>query len=333
MKRVWPSPCLVRFAIPAWRHLKQSISLSNHEGFCPMIKKFVRGLMILLAITNISFAGTVLELSDVFQSGSGGYHTYRIPVLIVSTNDTLLAFCEGRKSGTQDNGAVDLLLKRSVNGGKSWKGQRIIWSDKNDTCGNPAPVVDQTTGVIWLLMTWNLGSDREEEIIRGTSKDIRRVFLTHSIDDGKTWTKPVEITDAVKKKNWGWYATGPVNGIQLTRGAHKGRLVIPANHTEMNSQNQPMSRSHVIFSDDHGQTWQIGGIEDEKTNESTIVELSDGSLLQNMRSYHGQNRRAVAISRDGGLNWSPAKLDHALVEPICEASILRCTWPEDGGKN
>jgi len=109
--------------------------------------------------------------------------------------------------------------------------------------------------------------------------------------------------------------------------------VIPANHTEMNSQNQPMSRSHVIFSDDHGQTWQIGGIEDEKTNESTIVELSDGSLLQNMRSYHGQNRRAVAISRDGGLNWSPAKLDHALVEPICEASILRCTWPEDGGKN
>jgi sialidase-1 len=94
-----------------------------------------------------------------------------------------------------------------------------------------------------------------------------------------------------------------------------------------------MTRSHIISSDDRGQTWQIGGIEDEMTNESTIVELSDGSLLHNMRSYHKKNRRAVATSKDGGLTWSPVKLDEALIEPVCQASILRCTWPDGGEKS
>jgi sialidase-1 len=91
-----------------------------------------------------------------------------------------------------------------------------------------------------------------------------------------------------------------------------------------------VTRSHVLFSDDHGATWHIGGSEDEKTNQSTVVERADGSLLQNMRSYHGKHRRAVATSLDGGASWSPVHLDPALIEPVCQASILRCTWPENG---
>ena len=110
--------------------------------------------------------------------------------------------------------------------------------------------------------------------------------MIHSSRNGPTWTQPQEITATVKKPEWGWYATGRINGIQLTRGPHKGRLVIPANHSNVAFRSKCMTRSHVIYSDDHGKTWQLGGIEDEKTNESTIVELSDGSLLHNMRSYH-----------------------------------------------
>jgi len=259
-------------------------------------------VLILCAFSLITIlaAASVPSFTDVFTSGTDGYHTYRIPAIVVTANGTVLAFCEGRKNSRNDTGKIDLLLKRSTDGGKTWSKQQIIRSDGDNVCGNPAPVVDQMTGVVWLLMTWNLGTDGEREINNGTSKDTRRVFVTHSTDDGVTWTKPQEITASVKKPDWRWYATGPVNGIQLTRGAHKDRLVIPCNHTELNSTGQPVSRAHVIYSDDHGKMWQLAGIEDELTNESTVVERADGSLLHNMRSYHKKNRRAVAISNDGG---------------------------------
>src|SRR5262249_44083222 len=150
-----------------------------------------------------------------FISGTDGYHTYRIPAIVVTTNETILAFCEGRKNSPNDSGKIDLLLKRSTDGGKSWSAQQIIRSDGENVCGNPAPVVDETTGAIWLLMTWSLGTDGEREIGNGTSKDTRRVFVTHSDDHGVTWAKPREITTSVKKPDWRWYATGPANGIQL----------------------------------------------------------------------------------------------------------------------
>jgi len=292
-------------------------------------------LPLALALGLIPRGSTSAELNqcDVFVAGTDGYHTYRIPAIVASTNGTLLAFCEGRKNNRGDTGKIDLLLKRSTNGGEAWRAQQIVWSDGSNVCGNPTPLVDRVTGVIWLLMTWNLGSDREQDIDEGKSRDTRRVFVTHSDNDGLTWSPPREITLAVKKAGWRWYATGPVNGIQLTRGAHCGRLVVPANHSELSAGNKPVSRSHIIYSDDHGETWKIGGVEDEFTNESTVVELSDGSLLQNMRSRHGTNRRAIATSRDGGLAWSPVRLDSALIEPVCQASLLRCTWPDDGGKS
>ncbi len=273
------------------------------------------------------------EFTDVFVAGRDGYHTCRIPALVVTTNGTLLAFCEGRKNSRSDSGNIDLLLKRSTNGGKSWSPQQLIWSEGENTCGNPAPVVDRSTGIVWLLMTWNRGVDKEDGINYRKARDTRRVFISQSTDDGMSWAAPKEITSEVKKTEWGWYATGPGNGIQITSGAYRDRLVIPANHTSLTTATQVVSRSHCIYSDDHGKKWTIGGDEDEKTNESTIVELADGSLMQNMRSYHNRNRRAVATSRDGGQSWSPVKLDEALVEPVCQASIFRCTWAENGSKS
>lgn len=291
------------------------------------------GLVAWLILWFARSATAAPELTDVFVAGQDGYHTYRIPAVVVTTNGTALAFCEGRKINRNDSGDIDLLVKRSTDGGKTWSPQQVIWSDAENTCGNPAPVVDQTTGVIWLLLTWNVGFDKEDQINYLKARDTRRVFISYSADDGLTWAKPVEITKAVKKPEWGWYATGPCNGIQLTRGAQRGRLVIPCNHSTLTTSTQVVTRSHVIFSDDHGQSWQIGGVEEEMTNESTIVEINDGSLLHNMRSYHKKNRRAVARSRDAGLTWSAVKLDDTLIEPVCQGSILRCTWPDRGERS
>ncbi len=302
---------------------------------CRFPSGFVPGLRFCFAIAMLVFSAQAGQphFSDLFVSGTDGYHSYRIPALVRTTNGTLLAFCEGRKDSRRDTGKIDLLLKHSKDGGASWSQPQIVWSDSTNVCGNPCPVVDEQTGEVWLLMTWNLGSDTEAMISRGTSRDTRRVFVTHSKDDGLTWAKPRDITNEVKPSGWRWYATGPVNGIQLQRGTHRGRLVIPANHTELGAEGNLVSRSHIVYSDKHGATWKLGGSEAELTNESTIVEQSDGQLLHNMRSYHKKNRRAVATSADGGLGWSPLTFDVALLEPVCQGSLLRCTWPSAGEKS
>ncbi|MCL5281429.1 MAG: glycoside hydrolase [Planctomycetes bacterium] len=275
----------------------------------------------------------VPQLTNVFVSGTDGYHTYRIPALLVTPKGDLLAFCEGRKDSRSDTGDIDLLMKRSVDGGRTWSPPQIVWDDGPNTCGNPCPVVDQTTGVIWLPLTWNLGRDRESEIIRNTSKDTRRVFVTRSDDDGRTWAKPVEITAHTKRPDWGWYATGPGVGIQLERGPTKGRLLVPCDHSYRTPEGTTDCGSHVVYSDNHGQTWRLGGIIRPAVNECQVVELSDGTLLCNMRnSARSQTTRAIATSADGGMTWSAVRHDPVLVEPICQASLLRYPMPQGPGR-
>ena len=144
------------------------------------------------------------------------------------------------------------------------------------TCGNPCAVVDQKTGTIFLLTTWNRGDDHESQIIDQKSKDTRRVFVTQSSDDGVTWTKPKEITESVKSRDWTWYATGPGSGIQIQKGRHKGRLAIPCDHIEAVTKHY---YSHIIFSDDHGKTWKLGGSTPEhQVNECEVVELAKGPV-------------------------------------------------------
>jgi sialidase-1 len=247
---------------------------------------------------------------DIFRAGEGGYASYRIPALIATPKGTLLAFCEGRRNSASDTGDIDLLLRRSLDRGKTWQPVQTIADFGENTVGNPAPVVERKTGTILLLMTSNPGKVTERQT---TTRD-RTIWIARSTDDGKTWTKPDDITAQVKLPDWTWYATGPGNGIQL----RSGRLIIPCDHNLAGERRF----SHVIYSDDRGATWKIGGIAEEKTNESAIVQLKNGELLFNMRSYHGKNRRAVQRSNDGGLTFSPLTLDETLIEPVCQASMI-----------
>ncbi len=265
----------------------------------------------------------------VFVSGQDGYHTYRIPALAVTNQGTVLAFCEGRKRSNSDSGSIDLLVKRSTDHGKTWRKQEVIWHDAENTCGNPCAVVDRETGTIWLLSTWNLGKDRESHIMAQTSQDTRRVFVLSSTDDGLTWSHARDITAATKQSNWTWYATGPGSGIQIQHGPHKGRLIIPCDHIEANTKHY---YSHIITSDDHGLTWQLGGSTPQhQVNECEVVELADGRLMLNTRNYNRQKRnRQVAVSDDGGQTWTDQQFDKTLIEPICQAALERISWP---GKN
>jgi sialidase-1 len=190
----------------------------------------------------------------------------------------------------------------------------------DDTVGNPAPVVDWKSGAILLLLTRNPGTDTERQIVEGIAPVGRTVWLTRSIDDGVTWSDPVEITAQTKRPEWTWYATGPGNGIQL----RSGRLVIPCDHIRRD--NRAM-HSHVIYSDDGGRSWAIGGVAEERTNESAAAEARDGGVILNMRSYHGHNRRAVQRSRDGGITWSPLEFAETLIEPVCQASLVSGVRP------
>lgn len=262
--------------------------------------------------------GNVIDQRALFVSGEGGYHTYRIPSLCVATTGTLLAFCEGRKHGRGDAGEIDIQLRRSNDGGRTWGEPRVIVCAPGMTSGNPCPVVDRTTGVIWLPFCRNLADGDEALITQG--KAPRTVWLTRSEDDGVTWAPPVEITASVKRPEWTWYATGPGHGIQLV----DGRLLIPCDHmvgVHLDRRRDPY-HAHVIYSDDHGATWQIGGIVDDGTNECALAELSDGSVYINCRSYRNERRRAVAWSHDRGDHWSAVTHDDALVEPVCQGSLI-----------
>lgn len=276
-------------------------------------------LLMCLLIVTVSGAAEGVEKgvskTVIYESGKLGYHTYRIPALVVTQKGTLLALCEGRKTGRSDHGDIDLMLRCSSDGGKTWDQQKIVYEEggtEKITIGNPCVVVDEETSVVWLAFC----------------RDNDRIFMTHSFDEGKSWARPEEITKNVKEPEWGWYATGPGHGIQLKHGKYKGRLVLPCDCGDSKGWGDwdKKGRSLVIYSDDHGQSWKRGGITEKSMNECEVVELADGSLLLSMRNYRGANQRAFAVSKDGGGTWSSPKNHEQVFCPTCQASIHRYSW-------
>jgi len=216
-------------------------------------------------------------------------------------------------------------------------------------------VVDDSTGRIYLLSTWNLGTDNESQIISWKSKDVRHPYICYSDDDGKSWSKPTCISGSARLDDWGWYATGPGVGIQIKNGKYAGRLVIPCDHSYTESRDGVFKRynrygygSHVIYSDDHGKTWQVSRPVQSGTGEGTLAEVSNGSIYYNSRSHMSvDHRRRIAWSHNGGemwVDWHVSETLREVGEPFyfkygtkpsygCNAGLVRMPLEATDGKD
>ena len=145
-------------------------------------------LFILVGTVAAPGAPLLIEQLDVFVSGTEGYHTFRIPTLVVTNQGTVLAIVEGRKDSRQDLSNVHVMCKRSTDHGKTWGPLQLIHKEEHEdfdvTCGNPSPVLDEETGDVHLIFC----------------RDRDRIFVTTSNDDGVSWSTPREITSSVIKK-------------------------------------------------------------------------------------------------------------------------------------
>ncbi|HSH95449.1 MAG TPA: sialidase family protein, partial [Roseimicrobium sp.] len=281
-----------------------------------------------------------IEKTDLFVSNTGGYKVYHIPGVAVTAKGTVLAWCEARKKGS-DWDAIDILLRRSTDEGKTWGEPRSIASvpgpktknafslklkfvDPNDITYNNPVLIPDRDGTVHMLFCL----------------EYERCFYQRSTDDGSTWSTPVEITktfDTFKSAyDWKVLATGPNHSIQLKNG----RLVVPVwLSTGTGGNAHRPSVTATIYSDDKGKTWKAGDIAVPNTedwinpNETVAIELADGRVMLNVRSESKTHRRLVTVSKDGATGWSTPKFDDALLEPICMAGIVRLSTVKDGGKN
>lgn len=281
--------------------------------------------MIMRMILQLLLFVSLAAASDAVDLWSGASGQFRIPVLTRSTAGTLLAFCEDRRHSLGDSGDINLVVRRSFDSGRSWTPESVVWDEGSNTVADCAAVVNRKDGTIWLLCSWNLGSDEESTILSGTSRDTRRMFSLSSTNDGATWSQPKEITGSVKQPDWTWVAAGPGVGVQLEHGPAKGRLLIPCYHGVTNSE---AYHSHVIYSDDDGASWTIGGVlQGIMTTEGQLLERIDGTVLLNMRGQEGVKQRVVSQSQDGGLTWSTSVYEPSLPDPIVQGSLARYIAP------
>ncbi|MFB9902815.1 exo-alpha-sialidase [Allokutzneria oryzae] len=251
----------------------------------------------------------------LYAKGTGGYSCFRIPAIVRAKDGGLLAFAEGRVKDCGDDGDIDLVVRRSTDGGATWGPVKLVANMGADTIGNPAPIVDRDTGRIVLLSTHNPGDNDNK----------RTPYVQYSNDNGVTWTTPRDIAAQATRPEWDyWYATGPSHGIQL----RSGRMVVGGNHE---GRDGVLQGGHLLLSDDGGMTWRIGAVDDRTTKtvkpqEMSPIELSDGRVLVAARDQDGTDpgHRAFATSSDGGTTFDrPFATDPRLVAPVIQGATIR----------
>ena len=287
-----------------------------------------------VALAAAASAAPLLEKTDLFKAGEGGVAAYRIPGVVVSTQGTVLAYCEARKNSKADWGEIEVYLRRSTDGGRTWDparqiahlGERIEGNphkkqggEHEQTVNNPVAIVDRETGAIEFLYCVNYA----------------RCFSMRSTDEGITWSQPVEITGIFEpfraKYDWKVIATGPGHGIQLK----SGRFVVPIWLAYGKTGEHGPSAAATIYSDDHGKTWKAGNIavpngsEFGNPNETMLAALSDDRVMLVTRSVSKPNRKIITISPNGATGWSKPIFHDQLWEPVCMASIV--AYPSQSG--
>jgi sialidase-1 len=250
-----------------------------------------------LAVYSPTWGGG-MDHAPVFQRGDQDGRAYRIPSLIQLPDGTLLAFAESRANAFLDWGDIDIVMRTSSDGGLTW-GEIVTLVDVEDrTAGNACPVFDRDTSTLFLPYTI----------------DNKNVRIISSVDGGRTWSIARDLTDEFGiGAEWNprrfdyQYGTGPGVGIQLTGG----RLVVPAYHFG--------GGAHVIYSDDHGETWAAGETAGPG-GETQVAELPNGTLFLSSRN-NSDGLRFVATSGDGGLTWNNWSTHEELPDQGCMAAI------------
>lgn len=259
---------------------------------------------------------------QIKKNGENGIHTYRIPGLVTTDHGTLLAVYDLRYTTSRDlPGHIDVGLSRSTDGGNTWEPTQVIMDmgppHENNGVGDPAILFDPATKTTWVAALWSKGNRSIAGSLPGIHPDTTgQLVLVKSTDDGRTWSAPVSITPAVKNPAWHLFFNGPGRGTVM----HDGTLVFAAQYWD----EQKMPHSTLIYSRDHGVSWQ-GKILGPKANttESQVVETIPGTLMLNMRDNRG-SYRSIATTSDLGQTWTEHRTSyHALPDPVCMGSLLK----------
>lgn len=315
-----------------WLSSYRSIATSSRTGT-------YRGILVaFIAATCACGNGNALpkrspaDLVPIFANGTDGYTCFRIPAIVRTPDGTLLAFAEARLNSCSDFGNVRIVMLRSRNDGKTWSPLETVAENGTLQADNATPVVDTLDpryprGHVFLI--YSTGDAPESAVLQG--KGTRRVWYRTSVNDGATWTAPVEITASVKLPSWRDYATGPGHALQLSEGPHAGRIVVAAYHSE--GRPQPAGRSYeanTFFSDDHGLTWHLGAtVTAPGSNESTVAQSVDGTVVMNSRDESRSHARILSISKDGSQRWDSTFVARDLPDPVCEGSMTSYTLPSN----
>ncbi len=303
-------------------HVARNANIDHRVGVTCNAVTFSNGNTVKLnAAPSIQRLGIALR-----RSGDDNVHTYRIPGLTTTNDGTLIAVYDVRRRGGGDlPGDIDVGLSRSTDGGRRWNPMRVIMdmgSDprwRYDGIGDPAVLVDRQTDAIWVAATWSHGNRSWRGSGPGlTPTETGQLILVRSDDDGRTWSKPINITRQTKRPEWCFLLQGPGKGITM----QDGTLVFAAQYQDPPAKNR-LPHSTIIYSKDHGKTWQVGTGAFDDTTEAQVVEISPGVLMLNCR-YNRQSHRVVMITRDMGASWQAHPTSRkALVEPrACMASLI-----------
>lgn len=290
----------------------------------------ILGMALFLSLASSNAAEPFLEKIDLFKEGDLNYKRYHIPGIVVTAKGTVLAWCEARRNGS-DWDDIDILLRRSTDDGVTWSEPKKVAEVEGPKTKNPFALQLKKTDPN--SVTYNnpvLIADKDGTVHMLFCLEYMRCFYQKSVDDGISWSKPVEITDAFEGfrdvYDWKVLATGPDHSIQL----ENGRLVVPVwLSTGTGGNAHRPSVTATIYSDDGGKSWHASEIavpcteEFVNPNETVAVQLKDGSVMLNVRNESKAHRRIVVTSPDGATNWSEPKFQDDLLEPICMGGIVR----------